>query len=118
MEPARHQAITCFLIALDCPVCVTAAVHRSERAGVQSELFVNNVPRQDMPSLPAWMSWPGFDGGNDLSNVRSPKHKAGETVVRLFLPGFSVGGNITFYNHCYSDLSITSSQFPNNFLRN
>lgn len=60
MEPERHQAITCFLIALDWPVCVAAAAHRRARAGVQSELFVNNVPKQDMPSLPAWMSWPSF----------------------------------------------------------
>lgn len=34
-EPARHQAISCFLTALDWSVCVAVAavVHRSERAG-------------------------------------------------------------------------------------
>lgn len=32
-EPACHQAITCFLIALDWPVCVAGAAHHRERAG-------------------------------------------------------------------------------------
>lgn len=50
-----HQIISGFLVALDWLVCVKAA---QKRAGwVQSGLFVDRVPRQEMTSLPAWMSW-------------------------------------------------------------
>lgn len=46
--------LDCFLIGL------SSLLSAASRRVPNYLLFVNNVPRQDTPSLPAWMSWPIF----------------------------------------------------------
>lgn len=44
MDSARRQAINCFLIALDWPVCIAAVVHRSEQAGCNQSCLSTMCP--------------------------------------------------------------------------